>query len=210
MNKGFTEKIKVIGKVERRLFYSDRLQVLKQAILDGATKERIIELELWAAKPMFANNFLWKFLHRLTGKDIVIPFITGVWTKKPIADNLIVNAGHAATAGQLNGVTTSPMTAIAIGTGTTAAAAADTALQTEITTNGGGRGAATTSRVTTSVTNDTAQWVKTFTFTGSFAVTEEGILDNNASGGNLLAHQVFSAVNVVSGDSLQITHKVQC
>lgn len=210
MNKGFTDKISPKGIVERRLFDTQRLQVLKQAIIEGASKERIIELELWAVKPMFANNGIWKLIKKHFGKDLQIPFITGFWTKNPIADNLIVNAGHASAAGQLNGVTTSPQTAIAIGTGTTAAAATDTALQTEITTNGGARGAATTSRVTTSVTNDTAQWVKTFNFTGSFAVTEEGILDNNASGGNLLAHQVFSAVNVVSGDSLQITHKVQC
>jgi len=159
-------------------------------------------------KPMFAENALWRLFHNLFGVDLQIPFLFGFWTTKAISRNLITNAGLAVVAGQINGATTAPVTAIAIGIGTTAAAAGNTALESEITTNGGQRGAATASRVTTTQTNDTAQWVKTFSFTGSFAVTEEGLLDNNTSGGNLLARQVFSAVNVASGDSLQITHKV--
>lgn len=60
--------------------------------------------------------------------------------------------------------------------------------------------------MTTDTTNDTAQLVATFTFTGSFAVTETGVL-NAASVGTLLARQVFGAINVASGDSLQITWK---
>ena len=52
------------------------------------------------------------------------------------------------------------------------------------------------------------QWVKLFTFTGSFAITEEGLFDNNTSGGNILASQSFSAVNVVATDTFQVTHKV--
>lgn len=124
--------------------------------------------------------------------------------------NLITNVGHAAANGRMsNQGAYSPFVNIAIGTGTNAASASDTALQTEITTNGGQRGAATATQVTTSVTNDTTQLVKTFTFTGSFAVTEEGILDNASSGGSLLARQVFSAINVVSGDAIQFTHKYQ-
>jgi hypothetical protein len=60
--------------------------------------------------------------------------------------------------------------------------------------------------VTTDVTNDTAQLVYTFTVTGTAAVTESGVF-NAASSGVLLARQVFSAINVVNGDSLQITWK---
>jgi hypothetical protein len=62
--------------------------------------------------------------------------------------------------------------------------------------------------VTTTITNDTAQLTKTFTVTGSVAVTESGVL-NAASAGTLLCHQVFSAINVASGDSLAVTWKVQ-
>lgn len=121
--------------------------------------------------------------------------------------NLITSAGKAAAAGLLNGVVTDFFDYLAIGTGTTAAAVGDTALQTEISTNGGARAAATLSRVTTTVTNDTAQFVYTWTFSGSFAVTECGVF-SASSGGTLLARQVFSALNVVSGDTLAITYKV--
>lgn len=122
--------------------------------------------------------------------------------------NLVVTVGKAVIAGLINGVVTNFYDYIAIATGTVAAAAGDTALGTEITTNGGQRALAALSRVTTTTTNDTAQFVVTFNFTGSFAVTEARIFDA-ASSGNLLCRQVFSAVNVVNGDSLQITWKVQ-
>lgn len=123
--------------------------------------------------------------------------------------NLVVSAGKAGVASRINGAGSEAVfDYIAIGTGTTAAAAGNTTLETEITTNGGERTQGTASRITTSVTNDTAQVQKTFTFTGSFAVTEAGLL-NAASSGTLLSRQTFSAVNVVSGDSLQITWKIQ-
>lgn len=122
--------------------------------------------------------------------------------------NLVTDAGKAGVAGLINGVIANFFEHVAIGTGATAAAAGDTALQTEITTNGGARAPGATSRVTTTVTNDTAQVVLTYTFTGSFAVTESGLLDSLAAG-TLLARQVFSALNVVSGDSLTITWKIK-
>ena len=124
--------------------------------------------------------------------------------------NLIVDNGKAGAASRINGVgAEAAFTYIAIGTGTTAAAAGDATLGTEITTGGGERGAATCTRVATSVTSDTAQLVLLFNFTASFAVTETGVL-NAASAGVLLARQVFSAINVASGDSLQVTWKIKC
>lgn len=133
-------------------------------------------------------------------------FLTGRWVSELTRSNLITTAGKAGVASRINGSgAEAAFTAIAIGIGTTAAAVGDTALQSEITTNGGERGAATASRVTTDTTDDTARLVKTFTFTGSFAVTEAGALNNNSAAGVLLNRQVFTAVNVVSGDTLQIT-----
>ena len=123
--------------------------------------------------------------------------------------NLITDAGKAGVAGLINGISTNFFESIAIGTGTVAAAVGDTALGAEITTAGGARGAGTTSQQTTTVTNDTAQVQLLFTFTGSFAVTESGLLNVPTTGGTLLARQVFSALNVVSGDSLTITWKVK-
>lgn len=128
--------------------------------------------------------------------------------------NVITNAGLAAVAGLINGHgSIDTFTAIAIGDcgadfSCTAEAAADTTLEREITTSGGERGAATVSRVTVAETNDTAQWVKTFTFTGSHTVMECGVFNNNTSGGTMLNHKTFAAISVGNGDSLQITVKV--
>ena len=129
-----------------------------------------------------------------------------------IVPNVITNAGLAEVTGLLvDDVGGTSFDYIAIGTGTTAADSTDTELEHEIISGGGERrgGADVTgSRVTTTVTNDTAQWVTTFTFTASFAVTESGVF-NAPSGGTMFCRQTFSAINVASGDSLQITWKVQ-
>lgn len=124
-----------------------------------------------------------------------------------VISNLVVNAGLAGAASRINGAgAEAAFTFIELGTGTTAANATDTALETAITTGGGARAAATASRVTTTVTNDTAQLLNTFNFTASFAITESGVL-NATSAGTMLARQVFSVINVTNGDSLQITWK---
>lgn len=122
--------------------------------------------------------------------------------------NLITSAGKAGMASRCNGDgAEAAFTYLALGTGTGAAAAGDTTLGTESTDSGLARAAATCSRVTTTVTNDTAQLLKQWTASGSVAVTESGVL-NAASAGTLLARQVFSAINCVSGDTLQITWKI--
>jgi hypothetical protein len=124
--------------------------------------------------------------------------------------NTITNVGRAAGNGRISGQGGySTFVNLALGIGTQGSPATSTTLASEITTNGGARGAATATQVTTTVTNDTTQLVKTWSFTGTFAVTEEGIFDNATSGGSMLAYQSFSAINVVSGDSLQVTHKYQ-
>ncbi len=118
-------------------------------------------------------------------------------------DNLIVNAGKSETAGLLIGDTgATAFGYIAIGTGTTAPSASDTALETET-----HRASATTSLTTTNVTNDTAQLEATFNFTSSYAITESGIF-NDATAGDMLARQTFSALNVANGDSLTVTWKI--
>lgn len=162
-------------------------------------------------KPIFQPNGLCLFLIKkgflsANSEQIKnIPFLFGNWRNKMVIANLITNTGKAAVASRINGSgAEAAFTYAAIGIGTTAAAATDAALESEITTNGGQRAAITPSRVTTTVTNDTARHVVTFTFTSSFAVTEAGLL-NAASVGVLLNRQVFTAVNVVSSDSLQIT-----
>jgi len=97
---------------------------------------------------------------------------------------------------------------IAIGTSTPGA----TALGGEATASGGARrGGADVTGTIVSIgtgTNNGAQFVTTFTFTGALALTEEGIF-NASSGGTMLASQSFAALNVADGDTLAITHKIQ-
>lgn len=158
-------------------------------------------------KPLFNLNFIGKFLKKRGFSVPNISFLFGQWRMSLKISNLVVSAGSAGVASRINGDgAEAAFTYIAIGIGTTGAAAGNTALESEITTNGGERGAAAASRVTTDVTNDTAQLVLTYNFTGTFAVTESGVL-NAASTGTLLARQTFTAINVISGDSLQVTWK---
>ena len=115
----------------------------------------------------------------------ISPFL-GYWSTGKQIRNIITNAGFAGSAGRLMGSgAPAAFTYIAVGTGTTSAAAGDTALQTETTTSGLGRANSTASLVTTTQTNDTAQLTNTFSVTGTVAVTEFGIL-NAASTGTLL------------------------
>ena len=85
---------------------------------------------------------------------------------------------------------------MAIGTGTTAASTADTALQTEI-----ARAAFTTSSVSTNVVSLSNTYAAG---TGTGAVTEAGIFNNSTSGGTMLSHVVFSAINKAAADTLTI------
>jgi len=114
----------------------------------------------------------------------------------------IANAGIAEVAELIIGTGTA-FSNIAIGTGTTAFAAASTELNDEY-----ARDTATTSNVTTTVAGDTAQFVNTFSFTESKSITEAAVL-NAAATGDMAAAQTYSAVAVVSGDSLQITYKLK-
>lgn len=146
-------------------------------------------------------------LNKLAAFGLRIPLLTGSYGNLRIISNLTTTTGKAGVASRINGDgAEAAFTYIAVGTGTTAAAIGDTTLETETAASGLSRAAATASRVTTDTTNDTAQLVKTFTVTGTVAVTESGVL-NASSNGVLLARQVFSAINVVNGDSLQITWK---
>jgi hypothetical protein len=138
-----------------------------------------------------------------------IPILFGFWTTKLFMPNAVTNAGFAGLASRINGSgAEAAFTYIGLGTGTTAFAVGNTTLETELTDSGLARANSTASRVTTTVTNDTAQLVNTFSVTGTKAVTESGVL-NAASAGTLLCRQVFSAINVVNTDSLQITWKVK-
>jgi len=117
----------------------------------------------------------------------------------------VTQAGAAEFAG-LGGNTGSctAFTALAWGTGTTAASNAQTALVTEVQ-----RSAATVSRVTTTYANDTLQLTYAFTAGGTYAAIEYGVFNNASSGGTMAARtKQSSAKNVESGDTLTVTYKI--
>lgn len=116
---------------------------------------------------------------------------------------LLTNAGRALLTGYMK-LTGTEAKFLAIGTGNTAEAATQTALVTEVETRNSG----TSTQQTTSVTNDTYQVVGTITATAGRALTESGLFDAS-SVGNMLVRGVYSVINLSTGDSIQITWKLQ-
>lgn len=127
---------------------------------------------------------------------------------KQVSENLTPNTGLAAFIKRIGGdVSTNGFTYLALGTGTTAANATDTSLETEITDSGLARASATVSYETTTTTGDTLQLYKSFTATGSKNVTEIGIL-NASSGGTLGGRVVKTAVPLEADDVYSVTYQV--
>jgi hypothetical protein len=111
--------------------------------------------------------------------------------------NLVVSSGLAFIASRMKDTTDAAMSHMAVGSGTTAAAAGDTALETQI----GSR----VSLTSTTVTSNAVAYVATFAAgTGTGAITEAGIF-NASTAGTMLCRTVFSVVNKGADDTLQIT-----
>lgn len=115
-------------------------------------------------------------------------------------NNLAVTVGRNHIADQLAEKDEAPMDYMAIGTGTTAAAAGDTALETELDRN-----------ALTSKTQGTGSDAHKVTYIadwaagdGTGAITESGIF-NSASAGTMLCRTVFSVKNKGAGDTLTLT-----
>jgi len=93
-----------------------------------------------------------------------------------------------------------------VGVGTTAEAAAQTALVTESTTvlnPDSTRATGTKSQPSANILRS----VGTLTFDGSAAITEHGIFSQAATGGGtLLDRSLFAAINVAAADSIQFTY----
>lgn len=121
---------------------------------------------------------------------------TGKVIDKEVKENLIVTSGKGRVAKLLNGVSTDFFDHIAIGTGTIAPVAGDTALGVEI-----DRKLATTSFLSP----DKAVFERTFDFTASHAITESGIFNQlTVSGSIMLNRLTFTAKNVDAATSLFI------
>ena len=112
--------------------------------------------------------------------------------------NLVVTAGKNYVADRIKNNST-VMSHMAIGTGTAAAAAGNTALGSE---------SARTALTSSTVTDNEIVYVDTFAAgIGTGAITEAGIF-NASSGGTMLCRTVFSVVNKGASDAMTITWTV--
>tara|TARA_R110000787_G_scaffold193566_1_gene305093 strand:- start:1710 stop:2144 length:435 start_codon:yes stop_codon:yes gene_type:complete len=116
-------------------------------------------------------------------------------------DNMVVTAGKNWIASRMNAASDGVMTHMAVGTGTTAAALANTTLVTELarqvlTTSGGSVAGAVVTFATTYAAG-----------TATGAITEAAIL-NASSAGTMLARTVFSVVNKGALDTMTISWAV--
>jgi|TARA_B110000238_G_scaffold117807_1_gene127775 hypothetical protein len=115
--------------------------------------------------------------------------------------NLVVTAGKGLVASRLSSNSASVIGYMAVGTGTTAAAAGDTTLVTELDRNalavsgGSVSGAAITYAATWNAAD------------GTGALTEAGLF-NASSGGTLFARTVFAVVNKGADDTVTISWTV--
>ena len=132
---------------------------------------------------------------------VVITDEQGVVKEDVQLKNLVVNTGLNYIVSRMKDTTATAMSHMEVGTGTTAAAAADTALGTAI---AGSRTALTS----TTVSSNTITYVASFAAgVGTGAVTEAGIF-NASSAGTMLCRTVFPVVNKQAGDSMTVTWTV--
>jgi hypothetical protein len=137
---------------------------------------------------------------KLTGElRITVTNPEGNVKQEVVVPNLVVTVGKNFIASRMKDATATAMSHMAIGSGTTAAAAGDTTLGTEL-----GRVALTS----TTVTANAVAYVATFPAgTGTGAITEAGLF-NASSAGTLLCRTVFSVINKGAADTLGITWTV--
>ena len=137
---------------------------------------------------------------KVTGElKITVTNDEGNVKKEIIVPNIVVTDGKEYIASRMKDASATAMSHMAIGTGSTAAAAGDAALGTE-----SGRVALTS----TTVTSNAVAYVATFPAgTGTGAIPEAGIL-NASSSGDLLCRTVFSVINKGAADTLGITWTV--
>jgi hypothetical protein len=139
-------------------------------------------------------------------------FRDGVFAGALLMPNLIVDAGEnfLVDAWQ-NLVELENMKFHGIGTGAVAAAEANTALGTELTTQYNPDNTRATGSLTEGASPNIFRTVGTNTVDATAAVTEWGLLSQAATGGGVLfSRVVFASISLASGDSLQTTWDLTC
>jgi hypothetical protein len=113
--------------------------------------------------------------------------------------NLVVTSGKGFVASRMKDTTAGAMSHMAVGTGSSAAAAGNTALGSEVDRN---------ALASTTVSGADISYVATFAAgEGTGALTEAGLF-NASSSGTMLCRTVFAVVNKGVADSMTITWTV--
>ena len=113
--------------------------------------------------------------------------------------NLVVTSGKGFVASRMKDTTNAAMSHMAVGTGSSAAAAGNTALGSEVDRN---------ALASTTVSGANISYVATFAAgEGTGALTEAGLF-NASSSGTMLCRTVFAVVNKGVADSMTITWTV--
>jgi hypothetical protein len=113
--------------------------------------------------------------------------------------NLVVTDGKEFVASRMKDATAAAMTHMAVGTGSTAAAAGNAALGSEADRN---------ALTSTTVSGTTVTYVATFAAGSGTGALTEAALFNASSSGTMLCRTVYSVVNKSSADSMTITWSV--
>ncbi len=138
---------------------------------------------------------------KVTGElKIVVTDENGQVKEEHTVPNLVVTSGRNFIASRMVGTTPAVMSHMAVGSGTTAPALAQTALVTQL-----------GSRVTLSTSSASANvvtYIATFAAgQGTGAVTEAGVF-NAATAGTMLCRTTFPVVNKGNNDTLAITWSI--
>lgn len=129
--------------------------------------------------------------------NVVIHDESGKQKENFTIPNLVVTTGLAYIASRMKDATATAMTHMAVGTGSTAAAAGNTALETQL----GSRVALTS----TTVTSNSIAYVASFgAGVATGALTEAGIF-NASTSGTMLCRTVFAVINKGASDTMTIT-----
>lgn len=118
--------------------------------------------------------------------------------------SVVTDAGRDIITNRIKGSGTEP-SYVAWGTGAGTAAVTDTTLFTEAAES---RVAGTSTRETTSVTNDTYQVTGTITSASSQTITNAGLFDA-ATTGNMALKGDFTGVALANGESINFTMQIQ-
>lgn len=138
---------------------------------------------------------------KLTGQlNIVLRDKDGNIKDSRECKNLVVNTGLAYIASRMTGTAKDVMSHMALGSGTTAASAAQTALVTQL----GAREALDSTGITGTNSEKVVYAASFEAGDATGAVTEAGIF-NAASGGDMLCRTVFAVVNKAADDTMAVT-----